>query len=79
MVKQNLIKGNNFIKLQQKAKEFGAQSLDYSPRKNSKYVVTLENGKQIHFGSSFIMIKLDEITISNGLPKYEIKKESLLI
>lgn len=51
MDKQNLIKGNNFIKLQQKAKELGAQSLDYSPRKNSKYVVTLDNGKQIHFGS----------------------------
>lgn len=49
----NLLKGKRFIKLQQKAKELGAQSLDYSSKKNSKYVVTLDNGKQIHFGSPY--------------------------
>lgn len=48
MNNHNLVRENNFIKLQQKAKYLGARSLDYSPRKNSKYVVTLENGKQIH-------------------------------
>lgn len=51
MESRNLLEGNSFIELQQKAKELGAQSLEYSKRKNSKYVVTLDNGKQIHFGS----------------------------
>ena len=51
MKSRNLLEGNSFIELQQKAKELGAQSLEYSKRKNSKYVVTLDNGKQIHFGS----------------------------
>ena len=48
----NLLRGNEFITLQKKAKELGAKSLDYSKRKNKKYVVTLTspNGKQIHFG-----------------------------
>lgn len=51
MESRNLLEGNSFIELQQKAKKLGAQSLEYSKRKNSKYVVTLDNGKQIHFGS----------------------------
>ena len=51
MESRNLLEGNSCIELQQKAKELGAQSLEYSKRKNSKYVVTLDNGKQIHFGS----------------------------
>lgn len=51
MESRNLLEGNSFIELQQKAKELGAQSLEYSKRKNSKYAVTLDNGKQIHFGS----------------------------
>lgn len=51
MESRNLLEGNSFIELQQKAKELGAQSLEYSKRKNSNYVVTLDNGKQIHFGS----------------------------
>lgn len=51
MESRNLLEGNSFIELQQKAKELGAQSLEYSKRKNSKNVVTLDNGKQIHFGS----------------------------
>ena len=29
---------------------YGAKDLDYSDRKNKKYVVTLKNGKKIHFG-----------------------------
>ena len=29
----------------------GAESLNYSQRKNNKYVVTLSNGKKLHFGS----------------------------
>lgn len=53
MESPNLLRGNEFITLQKKAKELGAKSLDYFKRKNKKYVVTLSspNGKQIHFGS----------------------------
>ena len=34
-----------------KAKKLGATSLDYSKRKNNKYMVEY-NGKKIHFGSA---------------------------
>ena len=51
MEKKNLLRGNEFLVLQKKVKELGARSLDYSNRKNNKYVVTLQNGKQVHFGS----------------------------
>ena len=40
-----VVKGKEFKKL-------GAESLDYSKRKNNKYVVTIQNGKKLHFGSS---------------------------
>ena len=49
--KKTLVEGNDFKKLQRKAKKLGAKSLDYSNRKNNKYVVDYE-GKKIHFGSS---------------------------
>ena len=39
-------------KLTSKAKKLGADSLDYSTRKNNKYMATLPGGKKIHFGSS---------------------------
>ena len=48
--KKTLVEGNDFKKLQRKAKKLGAKSLDYSNRKNNKYVVDYE-GKKIHFGS----------------------------
>ena len=32
-------------------KKLGAESLDYSTRKNNKYMATLPGGKKIHFGS----------------------------
>ena len=32
-------------------KKLGAESLDYSTRKNNKYMATLPSGKKIHFGS----------------------------
>ena len=41
----------DFKNLQKKAKKFGADSLDYSKRKNYKYVVEY-NDKKIHFGSA---------------------------
>ena len=46
-----LIKGEAFKKLSKKAKKLGAESLDYSKRKNNKYVVKLPSGKKLHFGS----------------------------
>ena len=44
--------GKDFDKLTKKAKKLGAQSLDYSKRKNNEYVVTLPGGNNLHFGSS---------------------------
>ena len=48
--KKSLLKGDDFKKLQKKAKQLGASFLDYSKRKNNKYMVEYE-GKKIHFGS----------------------------
>ena len=47
-----VVKGKDFQKLNKKAKKLGAESLDYSKRKNNKYVVKLPSGKNLHFGSS---------------------------
>ena len=47
-----LVSGKEFKKLTQNAKKLGAESLDYSKRKNNKYMVTLESGKKVHFGST---------------------------
>ena len=47
-----VVSGKEFKKLTKKAKKLGAESLDYSTRKNNKYVATLSSGKKIHFGSS---------------------------
>ena len=47
-----VVKGKDFQKLNKKAKKLGAESLDYSRRKNNKYVVKLPSGKNLHFGSS---------------------------
>ena len=46
-----LVQGDNFKKLQKKAKKLGADSLQYSKRKNYKYMVEY-NDKKIHFGSA---------------------------
>ena len=45
-----LLNGDDFKRLQKKAKKLGATSLDYSKRKNNKYMVEYGN-KKIHFGS----------------------------
>ena len=42
-----LVQGDNFKKLQKKAKKLGADSLQYSKRKNLKYMVEY-NDKKIH-------------------------------
>ena len=47
-----LVSGKEFKKLTQNAKKLGAESLDYSKRKNNKYMVTLPSGKKVHFGST---------------------------
>ena len=46
-----LVQGDNFKKLQKKAKKLGADSLEYSKRKNYKYMIEYD-GKKIHFGSA---------------------------
>ena len=48
---KNVLVGEEFDKLIDKAKDLGAESLDYSSRKNNKYMVTLPSGKKVHFGS----------------------------
>ena len=51
-VSQNyLAQGDDFKKLQEKAKKLGADSLQYSKRKNYKYLIEYDN-KKIHFGSA---------------------------
>ena len=50
-MKENTLTGPEFDELISKAKELGATSLDYSSRKNNKYMVTLPSGKKVHFGS----------------------------
>ena len=49
---KNLVSGKEFEKLTRNAKKLGAESLDYSTRKNNKYMVTLTSGKKVHFGST---------------------------
>ena len=48
---KNVLEGEAFRKLQKKAKRLGAKSLDYSKRRDMKYIVELETGKKINFGS----------------------------
>ena len=47
-----VVSGKEFKKLTRKAQKLGAESLDYSTRKNNKYVATFSSGKKIHVGSS---------------------------
>ena len=44
-----LVSGKEFKKLTRNAKKLGAESLDYSKRKNNKYMVTLKSGKKSSF------------------------------
>ena len=46
-----LVQGDNFKKLQKKAKKLGASFLGYSKRKNYKYIIEYNN-KKIQFGSA---------------------------
>ena len=51
MDEKNILTGPEFEELIKKAKKLGAESLEYSSRKNNKYMVQLPNGKKVHFGS----------------------------
>ena len=46
-----LVQGDDFKKRKKKAKKLGADSLQYSKRKNYKYLIEYDN-KKIHFGSA---------------------------
>ena len=46
-----LVQGDDFKKLPKKAKKLGADVLQYSKRKNYKYLIECNN-KKIHFGSA---------------------------
>ena len=46
-----IVRGKEFKRLTRSAKKLGAESLDYSARKNNKYMATLSSGKKVHFGS----------------------------
>lgn len=48
---KNVVSGKDFVRLTKKALKLGVTAFDYSKRKNSKYVVTLKDGKKIHFGN----------------------------
>ena len=63
---KTLVEGDDFKKLQRKAKKLGAKYLHYSKRKNNKYVVEYE-GKKIHFGST----KYEDYLIHKDLDRRE--------
>jgi len=47
----NTVTGNEFNLLKHRAiNVYGAKNLEYSNRMNKKYMVTLKNGNEIHFG-----------------------------
>ena len=48
---KNVLTGEDFKRLTKNAKKLGAESFDYSTRKNNKYMITLPGGKKVHFGS----------------------------
>ena len=71
-----LVQGDDFKKLQKKAKKLGASSLDYSKRKNYKYIIEYDN-KKIHFGSANTKIQFVETSISPKPRKFQTKMDNL--
>ena len=49
--KKFVLTGDKFTDLTRRALKLGAESLDYSTRKNNKYMAILPSGKKVHFGS----------------------------
>ena len=79
-----LAQGDDFKKLQKKAKKLGASSLQYSKRKNYKYLIEYDN-KKIHFGSANTedyLTQKDPVSsrqVSNLKPrKFQTKMDNLL-
>ena len=50
-IQKMFLQEKSLKKLTKNAKKLGAESLDYSSRKNSKYMAKLPGGKKVHFGS----------------------------
>lgn len=48
---KNVVTGKDFVKLTKKALKLGATALDFCNRRNSKYFVTVKDGKKVHFGN----------------------------
>ena len=77
-----LVSGKEFEKLTRNAKKLGAESLDYSTRKNNKYMVTLKSGKKFILDRQNMLIivltktKKEEINILLELQRLRINKES---
>ena len=77
-----LVSGKEFKKLTRNAKKLGAESLDYSTRKNSKYMATLSSGKKFILDRQniqtilFIKTKIDEINILLELKRLKINRGS---
>ena len=77
-----VLTGAEFKKLIKNAKNLGAESLDYSSRKNNKYMVKLPGGKKVHLDHLnmkiilFIKIKSEEINIFLELQRLKIKRVS---
>ena len=65
--KRYILEGTDFKRLVKNAKKLGAESLDYSTRKNNKYMATLPSGKKIHFGSP----KYEDFTIHKDKDRRE--------
>ena len=77
-----LVSGKEFKKLTRNAKKLSAESLDYSTRKNNKYMATLSSGKKFILDHQniqtilFIRTKIDEINILLELKRLKINRGS---
>ena len=49
----NILEGDELTALRRKAIIFGAKDLEISDKRNKKYMVTLKNGKKVHFGHPY--------------------------
>ena len=77
-----VVTGAEFKRLTRNAKKLGAESLDYSTRKNNKYMATLPSGKKYVLDhqniqtSLFIRIKREEINIFLELQRLKTNRGS---
>ena len=77
-----LVSGKEFKKLTRNAKKLGAESFDYSTRKNNKYIVTLPSEKKFILDRQNMRIilltktKIEEINFSLELQRLKINRGS---